>query len=911
MSSTVEKARGRWIEILTQFGVDASCLDGKHHPCPNCGGSDRFRFDDQNGSGSHICSQCGAGDGIDLISKMMGYPDFKTTAQAIDDAMGWSAEPLSDADKQAYRKKREQQNIERANAEKQACKIAAKQCLERWEGASIAKETHPYLKAKGVQAHGIKQQGDDLLVPVRIDNEITSIQQIGSDGKKQFSSGGKVGGGYFRITPKDVKNIDTVVVCEGYATGASIYEATGYAVAVAFNASNLVKVACILRAKVPKAKIIIAADNDTHRTCAACRATTTLETETCTQCHQPHLAKNVGLESANKAAQAVGGVVALPKWDKPRSVDLNDLHSEYNLSVVAALIDNAKLAEPMPTQVQMDELESSPPLPKVEWGQPKPLVNNLLPVQPFDLDLLPDAFRDYALDISHSMQSPIDFVAVSLMTSLGAVVGNRCGIHPKAVNDWLVYPNVWGSLVGRPTSKKSPSLKGGLCGIYALDNNEAKAVEDANKCLSVRQAIYKAKLKTFTKVCEEASEKEKLSDDDMEKLMNQKPEEPEAAHARQFIVNAITVEKFVNILAKNQDGILQFRDELVGWIRNMENPCSQDARTIYIEAWDGDKAFKYDTVTHGKLIIDKLCISVLGGIQPPLLAALVRDTQEGTAGDDGLLQRFQLMVYPDPIMDWQYVDKKPNKVALKKVIEVFKQAAGQSGKARFTDDAQQVFVAWYSKNEKDCKLEQSPCLESHFGKYAKLMPSLALLIHIADCAIKTPDKMLTKVSEEATRKAVKWCEYLETHARRIYSMGESAGMDAAKKIIDLVVDNKIPDTFSIGELQRKNLAGLKGEQAKQAMELLEAYGWAISSTEKHATGGRPSISYKLHPQVKKHADYRLPPLTLLTKPNKKEFSEFSEGGSQRKSVISSPPPRSGNDDFFADTDDVGGGVFAM
>jgi len=84
---TAHVARGKWRGILAEFGVSLKLLDGKHHPCPVCGGKDRFRFDDKEGKGTFICSQCGAGDGFELARRMVNG-DFVTVAKKIDDIVG-------------------------------------------------------------------------------------------------------------------------------------------------------------------------------------------------------------------------------------------------------------------------------------------------------------------------------------------------------------------------------------------------------------------------------------------------------------------------------------------------------------------------------------------------------------------------------------------------------------------------------------------------------------------------------------------------------------------------------------------------------------------------------------------------------------------------------------------------------
>jgi putative DNA primase/helicase len=84
---TIAMAHGRWREILPAFGIGRPFLSGKHGPCPVCGGKDRFRFDDKNGSGSYYCNQCGAGSGIMLIRKLKGWT-FKEAADEVDKLIG-------------------------------------------------------------------------------------------------------------------------------------------------------------------------------------------------------------------------------------------------------------------------------------------------------------------------------------------------------------------------------------------------------------------------------------------------------------------------------------------------------------------------------------------------------------------------------------------------------------------------------------------------------------------------------------------------------------------------------------------------------------------------------------------------------------------------------------------------------
>lgn len=145
---------------------------------------------------------------------------------------------------------------------------------------------HPYLLAKGTQAHGIRQRGNRLLIPLRDgDGTLWNVQTIAPDGTKRFLSGGRKRGLYHAIGG----TVDgALCLAEGYATAASIHHATGHPVAVAFDCGNLEPVAKVLRAKYPQAVITICADNDTQT------------------------AGNPGLTAARAAAAAIGGTVAIP-----------------------------------------------------------------------------------------------------------------------------------------------------------------------------------------------------------------------------------------------------------------------------------------------------------------------------------------------------------------------------------------------------------------------------------------------------------------------------------------------------------------------------------------------------------------------------------------------------------------------
>mgnify|MGYP000099467082 FL=1 len=149
-----------------------------------------------------------------------------------------------------------------------------------------------------------------------IDGEIASIQTISTSGDKFYTKGGRVKGCFFPIgTPED-----TLILCEGYATGASIHEATSEPVAVCFNSGNIKEVAKELSAKYPRAKIIIAGDDDHKRE------------------------QNIGRIKAIEAAKHIGSSTVFPKFDASYNegcTDFNDLHRLCGLKEVKKQINKA------------------------------------------------------------------------------------------------------------------------------------------------------------------------------------------------------------------------------------------------------------------------------------------------------------------------------------------------------------------------------------------------------------------------------------------------------------------------------------------------------------------------------------------------------------------------------------------
>lgn len=286
-----DAALGRWKDLIfPAFAITVPAQKNKHGPCPICGGTDRFRCDDKQGKGTFICNQCGAGDGFELIVKARGMTHGEVLKE-VGAVIGLSADStVTDADRKKWRDREEKMRLQAEADERKAQEAAAKRADRTWKAKSFDRDC-PYLERKQVKNYGCKinGKGNALVSAQDIDGKIWNVQEIHSDGTKLFLAGGRING-CFHVIGEILESKQIVCIAEGYATGASIYEATGYTTIVAFQSGNIDKVGIAIRSKYPELQLVYCADDDSA----------TLD---------------AGLKAANKAVAATGGIIVLPKFE--------------------------------------------------------------------------------------------------------------------------------------------------------------------------------------------------------------------------------------------------------------------------------------------------------------------------------------------------------------------------------------------------------------------------------------------------------------------------------------------------------------------------------------------------------------------------------------------------------------------
>ena len=708
------------------------------------------------------------------------------------------------------------------------------------------KDDHPYLARKGVKPHGAKLiytgrahaiapehlpsvlSGLLLVVPACVDGVVHSLQFIMADGTKRPLTGGRMAGCYYVMGT--MEGADTLCIAEGFATGATIREATGYPVVVAFSSNNLVSVARAMREQYPKLRVVLCADDDVDNP------------------------DNPGMRDARAAAHAVGGILAVPDFGPDRDpgmTDFNDMAAHLGLDAVTRAITHAVTSAGVDTGAGTGTVCGSD-----DWPEPQPIPDGLPPVETFEMGLMPDALRPWVADICERVQCPPDYVAAAVMAGLGSIIGRKVGIRPQARTDWTETPNMWALVVGRPGVLKSPAMEAALAPIKRL---EAKANESyQGEAESYARAARLAKLR--------AEEGEKTA----RKLLAKTPDadvsaylvgdEPEPPVLRRFIAVDTNAASLGELHRQNPNGLLVHRDEMVSLLKALDREDQAEARGFYLTGWNGNSAYTFDRIGRGlHLRIPAVCLSLLGATQPGRIAEYIRQAVKGGAGDDGLIQRFGLLVWPDTGGDWRNVDRWPDGDAKRTAFEVFERLdtldpetigaqrdTDMDGRPdglpylRFDAGGLGLFLEW--RTDLEARLrggDLHPAIESHLAKYRKLVPGLALVLHLAGGGTGP-------VSERSTLQALAWAEYLETHAQRAYASVTMPEVGAAKAIIARIRKGDLPLAFASWQIWRQGWAMLSDRaQVADALGLLVDLGWL--SVTKTDTGGRPGTVYVVNP----------------------------------------------------------------
>ena len=538
--------------------------------------------------------------------------------------------------------------------------------------------------------------------------------------------------------------------------------------------------------------------------------------------------------------------------DSEHLIDPFDLYrlNEHHGDVRAATREAARLLGMEYTVEEGGGQASAPPL---EWEPRQDLPPRLPPVPTMPPEMLPDALRPWLVDAAALSCVPLEQFAVLAVAALSGLLGRSVKIKPERLQGWAVVPNLWAAIVGRPGSMKSMILDTAL---EPLQRLERRAAEDhAAQLLDVE-------IERESLLAEAAALKKQAAKSggfDREALRDLKQREKDnVAVAKRYVTQNVTYEKLGELIQENPRGLTFTRDELGSWINDLTREERAEPLGFFLTAWNGEGAYAFERIGRGTVRADNPCVSVIGGIQPGPLSAFMARSRAGSAGDSGLLQRFQLMVWPDSPGGWVRQNREASSADRARAFAVFEtlDALYQDGSERplrmsFSDEAQPIWEEWRDTLENRLRggeMEDAPGFESHISKYRSLAPSLALVFHLVELApAGLAAQHLPPVSVEALELALNWVEFLELHARKVYALELGTSNAPAYALADKIKAKVVKDGDKLRDLRRKDWMGLTDGLLDRAVEQLTALGWV--QVEELETGGRSSDVLRLHPDL--------------------------------------------------------------
>jgi hypothetical protein len=499
-----------------------------------------------------------------------------------------------------------------------------------------------------------------------------------------------------------------------------------------------------------------------------------------------------------------------------------------------------------------EQVTAGDPIPGApdEWPELLPLPSLTHPAPPLDPSLLPISLRPWLVDVSAKASMPLEYVAIPALVALGALIGRRVGICPERYEpQWIVPCNLWGAIVGESGRRKSSAVSKGLAHLRPIEWALQEEWAQKGSAVEARRIALEKRAKGGGGKIDEADIEDALHE--LEKLPR---------GAKRIKTNDATIEKLACLLNENPDGILIERDELPAWMRSMERAGREQDRGFYLEGWSGTKSCTVDRMSRATIHVPAVCLSVIGTIQPGPLSEYLVGATGGGSGADGLLQRFQLLAWPDAPPEWHKVETYPDEAAATRAEGVYLRlhragplALGAEPRTKgarvpglvYDAHGQAIYDRWQAGHEaRLCSREFSgrDAFESHLSKYRSLLPKLSLVLHLADHADGS------QVGELAALQAVGWIRWLEQHARKVYAPEETPAMMGSRALAEKISAGAVNSGMTIRDLCRPQWRHLGTKDlVDDAVKVLARLGWLRTKTQ--PTAGRTRTEVTINPMA--------------------------------------------------------------
>jgi hypothetical protein len=456
------------------------------------------------------------------------------------------------------------------------------------------------------------------------------------------------------------------------------------------------------------------------------------------------------------------------------------------------------------------------------WNAPKASWNGFERIPYFDPDEMLHWSIRYRIEyLAADLQAPIDAIAAGVIAGLSAVIGAKVFLYPKVHSmTWRVYACIWYLLVAPPGDKKTAILRASLAMLFQLDKELARLNKEMAAAREAEETILRVEKRQLESQLAMAIEKGGDVSFLQERLAGKiaRLNALAAEGNRSLIVQDVTAEKMMELLVQNPDGLCKLHDELAAFVRSLEKGTVSDARSLYLEVWNG-----------GEIKVDRKkgsfagwsILSFVSSTQPDWLKKIIDEIMAGTEQNDGLIARFGLMIAHDrPIGTYKWHDAPYHPEGWKIFEEVFRRLfelkVPDDQKALHFDAEAQVFVVQWMENHHNTWRDSKdrPALRSHMDKQVSLFCSLSIIFHMLFCfengeITGENSEFSREISIHSVRMAANWCRYIGYHVRKVYEPKQGYWDPSVRSFAAQVIAGRIVDGMSRSEILAKRFQHLK------------------------------------------------------------------------------------------------------
>lgn len=472
-----------------------------------------------------------------------------------------------------------------------------------------------------------------------------------------------------------------------------------------------------------------------------------------------------------------------------------------------------------------------------EWPAITPLEDLLSPVLPFKKEFLPTSIQPWVTDVSERMSVPLDFAGICALVTLAGVVGRRVFVYPKEFDkEWKESICLSGAVAAHSGKIKTPTWK-------IFTNVVVEQEMDWKKESNKKNSQYAEDLKAW-----KTSKKLKEKNTDGGAMETPEPQKP--SPCRCVVLNDATPEAMHAMMEENPEGLLYYRDELSGWVAELDKDGREGQRDIFLTAMNGNHPHSVHRIGRGH-VHAIMCTSVFGGFQPDILVDFLSGSRNIASG---MVPRFPLLVWPDE-NELPLIDRPANdgaKQQFRSVVRALMSMEVESIFMHFNPEAQPIFNKWFAEHERKTNKEENTGKQSHLAKYKGALPKIAALLQLVDMvALGGNFTGAHYIDREHIQKAIAFLDYLEGHMHRVYDSRREGLQQVESLLARVIKKGRLKDGLSAREISLKHWHGLTdADHVEGALMNLAEKGW-VRQLPVPSGAGRPTIRWEINPAVKR------------------------------------------------------------